>query len=185
MLKASKKLIYILMLFLININFMYTKPAFSVEADSEKVAIYRTTLASNPLCATINEHTKYIGIAGFTAGIALLIASIPVFATGHWIIGLIMLGSAFASIGVAITRATSFFACNWAFVRHPVMRFDDFDIRKAQMMGNARDAKQGDYKECANPEGTYPDCANADIGLEEEYFRCIANGKIIVLMRLV
>ncbi|QLK53362.1 conjugal transfer protein TrbL [Ehrlichia ruminantium] len=178
MLKASKKLICILMLFLININFMYAKPAFAVEAESEKVAVYRTTLASNPLCAAINEHTKYIGIAGFTAGIALIIASIPVFATGHWIIGLIMVGSAFTSIAVAITRATSFFACNWAFVRHPVMRFDDFDVKKTEKTTtNTNNITVGAYKECAEPEGKYPDCADNDIGLEEEYFRCIATEK--------
>ena len=176
MLKASRNIIFILILFLINVNFIYAKSALAAEVESEKVAVYRKKLASNPLCATIDEHVKYAGIIGFSTGFAFLIVAM-VMATS--VVGIkfawIPVAAAAGAIGLAVSKAMPFFACNWAFVRHPVMRFDDHDLRvNRNSNGTPVDYKPGDYKECDEPTTKYPDCANKDIGTEDQYFRCLA-----------
>ena len=167
MLKISKGIVYILMLFLININFIYAKSALATEVESEKVATYRTTLATNPLCSRVNEHAKYIGISAFTVGFGLIITAVVMAVTGAGMIGaLIVFGLGVGAIAVAVNKAAAFFACNWSFVRHPVMRFEN----------SKGDANPGNYKECSEPTKSYASCADRDFGSEEEYFRCLATG---------
>ncbi|AHX05686.1 trbL/VirB6 plasmid conjugal transfer family protein [Ehrlichia chaffeensis str. Liberty] len=169
MLKVSKSIIYVLMLFLINVNFICAKSTLAAEVESEKVAVYRTTIASNPLCAKVSEHAKYIGIAGFTAGFALIIGSIFFLNPATWYVALGMFLAGMAAIAFAAAKAAPFFACNWSFVRHPIMRFDTHDAKRN---GNT----EGSYKECEEPTKNYPDCTNRDFGSEEEYFRCLVTG---------
>ena len=169
MLKVSKSVIYILMLFLINVNFIYAKSTLAAEVENEKTAIYRTTLASNPLCAKVNEHMKYIGIAGFTAGFALIISSIFFINPATWFVALGMFLTGVGLIAMATAKGAAFFACNWSFVRHPVMRFDGRDAKKGNNF-------EGDYKECQEPTRSYQSCADGDLGSEEEYFKCLVTG---------
>ena len=169
MLKVSKSVIYILMLFLINVNFIYAKSILAAEVESEKTAIYRTTLASNPLCARVNEHMKYIGLSGFTTGFALIIGSIFFINPVTWFVALGMFLAGVALIAVAAAKGAAFFACNWSFVRHPVMRFDNSDAKQGS-------DPEGTYKECQEPTANYKSCANGDFASEVEYFTCLVTG---------
>ncbi|AHX04887.1 TrbL/VirB6 family protein [Ehrlichia japonica] len=169
MLKVSKSIIYILMLFLINVNFIYAKSTLAAEIESEKTAIYRTTLASNPLCSKVNQHMKYIGITGFTAGFVLIIGSMFFINPATWFVALGMFVTGVGLIAMAAAKGAAFFACNWSFVRHPVMRFDNRDTKEGSN-------SEGDYKECQEPTKSYQSCANGDFSSEAEYFKCLVTG---------
>ncbi|KJV68981.1 TrbL/VirB6 family protein [Candidatus Neoehrlichia procyonis] len=155
--------------------------------DSKEV-IYRDTLASNPYCGgshTFARYGQYAMLASIGSGISgkvLINAGAAISATGFGAaIGAKMIasGKALMVIGViginaAFASQTSYFVCNWSFVRHPVLRFEEGDL----------DGPPGGYKECIDPmiDGhrvSYKSECDREFRNKDEYFQCIAPGKSV------
>ncbi|KJV67058.1 type IV secretion system VirB6 domain protein [Anaplasma phagocytophilum str. ApNP] len=60
-----------------------------------------------------------------------------------------MIAASIATISAGIAASAPYFACNWSFVRHPVLRFESADDVSRAAGGEV--PTEGDYKECAEP----------------------------------
>ncbi|MGN7661879.1 MAG: type IV secretion system protein [Anaplasma sp.] len=176
--------------------------AAEAQDSDDKLLHYRYAEATNPRCGaskTVARNAAIaIGPAIGTAMIGAALVKIPLKVTTG--IGLAMIAGSLAVIAGAVGASSAYFVCNWSFVRHPVLRFDNYDSADVSAMNQqsgGNSAEAGKYKECDEPFTTSNDvkskwqqssgagttvdnnsCSREFIDLNS-YFACIAPDKSI------
>ncbi|MFV9870638.1 MAG: type IV secretion system protein [Anaplasma ovis] len=167
-----------LIILFIGLPFLPHYAAYSDEPEgeeSDRLVSYRYAEATNPRCGaatTVAEvGGKVIGPAlGFMITGAILV-KIPVGWTTK--AGIALIATNVAVISAAVAASSAYFVCNWSFVRHPVLRFEEGEIVRGTRgvntvltsntsgTGDTSGFKVGGYKECDNPYA--PDQAVKDL----------------------
>ncbi|ACZ49138.1 type IV secretion system protein VirB6 [Anaplasma centrale str. Israel] len=133
--------------------------------ESDRLVSYRYAEATNPRCgaaATVAEvGAKVIGPSlGFMITGAILI-KIPLGWTTK--AGIALISTNVPILAAAVGASSAYFVCNWSFVRHPVLRFEEGDIVRGTSgvntvltgetsgTGDTSGFHIGKYKECSEP----------------------------------
>ncbi|AXW85089.1 hypothetical protein BKM88_03090 [Anaplasma marginale] len=135
------------------------------EEESDRLVSYRYAEATNPRCgaaATVAEvGAKVIGPSLGLMITGAVLVKIPLGWTTK--AGFALIASNVAIISAAVAASSAYFVCNWSFVRHPVLRFEEGETVTGQSgtptvltehtsnTGDTSSFKIGDYKECENP----------------------------------
>ncbi len=166
MFKNIRIILFILAVLLLNANFLLARPAVAEEVSNSHVVL-RDTKASNPKC----QMSQMIGIiAGVSAALTTLVTGVTLKLAVITIkVGIALLIIGIGSIVGLVMSTPMFFACNFSFVRHPVLRSD---------INDGSDGQSGSYRQCKNPKPNYPSCANGVFQNQDEYFKCIGGGDI-------
>ncbi|MDD9336586.1 MAG: type IV secretion system protein [Wolbachia sp.] len=165
MFKAKLSLLLIA-IFLLNIDFLLSYPAFADEikkdsVSSDEIAQFSSrfnatgefSLASNPECGAFKTASAIAGIAvaigAVWTGIVVIVSSVGIF-TALVIVGMI---AAFVAAWKAVGGLV---VCQHSFVRHPVAHDQD-----------------GKYKDFKLKDVSYSKCTNKHYKTEGEYFECL------------
>ncbi|SCV61937.1 TrbL/VirB6 plasmid conjugal transfer protein [Anaplasma phagocytophilum] len=144
---------------------------------------YRHAEATNPRCGAVEELAKIggIGITAALGGGVVGVGFLYVPIVGFRPLGFAMIAASIATISAGIAASAPYFACNWSFVRHPVLRFESADDVSRAAGGEV--PTEGDYKECAEPVAAseiiekYKGVCSKEFADMASYYACLAKDK--------
>ena len=162
--------------------------AEEVTAKEDRLVHYRYSEATNPRCGA-SQNVAKIGGKAVGGGLAVMLAGAVLANMGQSFLGFGMIATGTAAVAAAVGASSSYFICNWSFVRHPVLRFEGRGQGpKTQDSGYV----EGDYKECDEPVsgdteilsrykgngsgGNNGECSK-EFATMEEYYTCLSGGK--------
>ncbi|SBO31886.1 TrbL/VirB6 family protein [Anaplasma phagocytophilum] len=158
----------------------------AAKGEESNLVHYRHAEATNPRCGAVEELAKIGGkgiaaaLGGGITGVGLLYVPFA----GFRAFGFAMIAASIATISAGIAASTPYFACNWSFVRHPVLRFESADdVSRAVRTDGNEQPKEGDYKECSEPisatdiKGLYEGECNKEFADMASYYACLAKDK--------
>ncbi|MCU7612018.1 TrbL/VirB6 family protein [Anaplasma capra] len=188
--------------FPVSLSYAGSGPGGAKEEESDRLVTYRYAEATNPRCgaaATVAEiGGKAIGPALGIMITGAILVKIPVGWTTKW--GVAMMTVGVSTVAAAVGVSSAYFVCNWSFVRHPVLRFEEGDVVQGRDSAEVLSASSssssniGKYKECEDPYSPDATVGNAwkssgDCTKEfadlNSYFACIAKDKSLEAARML
>ncbi|MEH0831581.1 TrbL/VirB6 family protein [Anaplasma bovis] len=150
----------------------------------DRLVHYRYSEATNPRCGA-SKNVAIVGGKAVGGGLAAMLAGAVLINMGQNFLGWGLVATGTAAVSAAVGASSSYFICNWSFVRHPVLRFEGKGQGpKTEESGYS----EGDYKECQDPQSgnseilaLYKNSSNGSCSKEfatmEEYYACLGAGK--------
>ncbi|MDN5248046.1 MAG: type IV secretion system protein [Wolbachia endosymbiont of Tyrophagus putrescentiae] len=171
----TKLSLLIIAVFLLNIDFLLSYPAFATDAfvnggESAKFASRMNSTgsfsrASNPECKVFSTTAVLaaipIIIGMVWTGITLLVSSLGLFTA-------IVIAGMIAAFVVVWKTVGAFIVCNHSFVKHPVIRDQDGKKKDFLFKDNQSTSKREEYVKCVNK----------NYQTEDEYLKCLGNGSV-------